>query len=321
MPDVVGYRDQLMDWIYDQAGGNSTNIVEIKPFTESIGLDNDESYTLFYYVRDQGLIDDRATGMGNPCAMLTSYGIADVLARRKRRGDPAQRARACRAGLLRWFYQQRADEVHLPMTEEFGADDGAVWEGARFSVTEIRDAAEYLAAKGLIKGATVAEIRGPVRAEITTDGIDCVTDWKGDMAEFLRGQRAGGPSITNHGPYIAGDANGANMAWENTGGVTQNHSTGDQIAPGFEPLAEAVAEILKQLPAYGLSPDDQQDAEDAANEVLAEVTQPEPEPRRVRRAVAALRGFLAPIVVTAGRAEVQELAQHGIDKLNHAIGM
>jgi hypothetical protein len=209
----------------------------------------------------------------------------------------------------------------MPVTEQFAQEASAVWEGVQFTSIEIQDAAEYLSDKELIKGVSVDQLRGPVRAEITTSGIDCVTDWEGDVAEFLRGQRAGGPSITTHGPCIAGDANGANMAWENSGGVTQNHSTGDQVAPGFEALAEAVAEILKQLSAYGLSPDDQQDAEDAANEVLAEVTKPQPEPRRVRRAVAALRGFLAPIVLTAGRAEVQELAQHGIEKLNRAIGM
>ncbi|GGL15300.1 hypothetical protein [Mangrovihabitans endophyticus] len=55
--------------------------------------------------------------------------------------------------------------------------------------------------------------------------------------------------------------------------------------------------------------------------MLAEVRQPQPEPRKVRKAVAALRGFLVPIATTAARQEVQELAQHGIDNLNHAIGM
>jgi hypothetical protein len=138
------------------------------------------------------------------------------------------------------------------------------------------------------------------------------------VAEYLRDQRGYGP--TYNGPYIQGDAPNANMAWHNSGAVTMNQNN-QQVAPGFEELATAVAEILKRVPSYGLAADDQQDAEEAANDVLAEVTQPQPEPRRVRKAVAALRGFLAPIVVTASRVEVQEMAQHGIDKLNHAIGM
>jgi hypothetical protein len=138
------------------------------------------------------------------------------------------------------------------------------------------------------------------------------------VAAYLRDQRGDGPTI-NHGPVFHGSAQGQQFAWGNRD-VTQ-HQVSEQIAPSFEPLAEAVAEILKQLPAFGLDPDDRQDAEEAAGEVLAEVTQPRPEPHRVRKAVATLRGFLVPIAALSARQEVQELAQHGIDKLNHAIGM
>lgn len=236
----------------------------------------------------------------------------------RRRADPAQRARACRAGLLRWLYAQHVAQAHMSPVEDFGVSDTALWEGARFSPVEIEDASVYLSDKGLIEGTTVAERRSLTHAQITGDGIDCVTDWEGNMAEYLLDQRGYGP--TYNGPYIHGDAPHANMAWHNGGTVTMNQNS-QQVAPGFEELAGAVAEILKQLPCFGLAADDQQDAEEAANDVLAEVTQPQPEPRRVRKAVAALRGFLTPIVATASRAEVQDLAQHGIDKLNHAIGM
>jgi hypothetical protein len=318
MSDAIAYRDQLVDWVYEQAGGVVTESVPIMAFTESVGLNSDGAYTLLRYCRDEGLLDDRTSGMGNPCALLTSYGMADVLARRKRRVDPAQRARACRTALLRWFYDQRIAQVHMPITEEFAQDASKVWEGIQFTDIEIQDAAEYLSDKALIDGVSVPELRGPVRAQITTEGIDCVTDWDGNVAEYLRDQRGYGPTI-NHGPEFHGRAQGQHFAWGNRD-VTQ-HQVSEQVAPGFEPLAEAVAEILKQLPAFGLDPDDQQDAEEAAGEVLGEVTQPRPEPRRVRKMVATLRGFLVPIAASAARQEVQELAQHGIDKLNHAIGM
>ncbi|MBB2946928.1 hypothetical protein FB565_006696 [Actinoplanes lutulentus] len=232
--------------------------------------------------------------------------------------SPEQRSRACRNSLLRWFYQQRIANVYLPITAEFANDETAVWENVPFSSSEVQDAAEYLAHKKLIEGAVVPQIRGPIRADITTDGIDCATDWKGDVAEYLRNQRGYGPTI-NQGPVFHGNTQGGQWAWGNRD-VTQNHTV-TEIAPGFEPLAHAVATILAGLPAYGLDPDDRQDAEDAANEVLAEVSRPQPEPRRVRRAVAALRGFLMPIAATAARNEVQVLAQHGIDQLNAAVGM
>lgn len=318
MSGAVAYRDQFMDWVYEQAKGSIAAIVSIRNFTEHHGIGSDDSFALFWFCRGEGLISTVASGMNDPCAQLTSYGVADVLARSRRRTDPAQRARACRAGLLRWFYEQRIAKRHMSITEEFTKDDEAIWEGTRFSEVESQEAAEYLHDKGLIKGVKVAQMRGPVRAEITTDGIDCVTDWEGNVAEYLRDQRGNGPTI-NQGPVFHGNTQGGQLAWGNRD-VTQHHTV-QNVAPGFEPLAEAVAVILKQLPAYGLDTDDMRDTEDAANDVLAEVSQTKPEPRRVRRAVASLRGFLMPIASNAAKHEVQVLAQQGIDQLNAAIGI
>ncbi len=320
MPDAVAYRDQFMDWLYEKASGLSTENVSVNEFAELVGLDLDGAYTLNRYCMAEGLVDDKASGMGHPCAMLTAYGIADVRERRHRREDPALRARACRTELLRWFYRQRLAQVRMPYTEKFAEDDGSLWEGVRFTGVEIQDAAEYLSDKGLIEGVTVEEINGPVSAEITTDGIDCATDWEGNVADFLRDRRGYGSQITNHGPVFHGAAQGQQFAWGNRD-VSQTLHAGDQVAPGFEALAEAVAEIVKQLPAYGLDPEYQQDAEDATGEVLAQITKPEPEPRLVRRAVAGLRGLIVPVIATAAKDEVRELAQHGLDQLNHAIGM
>jgi hypothetical protein len=119
------------------------------------------------------------------------------------------------------------------------------------------------------------------------------------------------------GPLSAGNAQGGQWAWNNRD-VTQNQNN-QEVAPGFEPLAKAVAMILKQLPAFGLNPEDQQDIEEAANAVLAEVQQPQPEPRRIRRVLAAIEGFLMPLAVEAAREEVRDLAQHGLDQINAAF--
>jgi hypothetical protein len=307
-----------MDWIYEQAVGSTSAVVPLRGFAERHGIDAAGAVALLRSCRYEGLLSGGAPGDEDPRAQLTTHGVAEVLARRRRRTDPVELARACRTAVLQWFYRQRIAKVYMPVTEEFVRDAGAVWAGTRFSESDAREAAQYLCDKGLIKGVKVAEFRGPVRAEITTEGIDCVTDWEGDVAGYLRDQRGAGSTV-NHGPVFHGNTQGGQWAWGNRD-VTQTY-TAHEIAPGFEPLAEAVAAILKRLPALDLDPDDRQDAEDAANEVLAEVSQSEPEPRRVRRAVAALRGFLMPIATNAARSEVQQLAQQGIDQLNAAIGM
>jgi hypothetical protein len=304
--------------VYDKANGTSIENVPIMQFAESVGLDLDGAYTVLWYCRDEGLLSDKGSGMSNPSGILTAYGIADVRERRRRQADPALRARACRSGLLNWFYRQRVAQVHMPITGEFGRDDGSLWEGVRFTDVEIQDAAEYLSAKGLIKGIEVAELRGPVRAEITTDGIDCATDWEGNVADYLRDQKGYGPTI-NHGPVFHGAFQGGQFAWGNRD-VAQQQNITQQVAAEFQPLADAVVTILQQLPAYGLAPQDQQDIEAAANEVLAEVQQEQPEPGKLRRGVAMLKGFLFPIAKEAAREEVRQLAQQGLDQITTAIG-
>jgi hypothetical protein len=101
--------------------------------------------------------------------------------------------------------------------------------------------------------------------------------------------------------------------------VTQTAvSRTEQIAPGFEAIAQAVVRTLEQLPVVGLPEDDQREAEAAANEILMEVTQPEPERGKIRRAITALKGFLAPIAtgLSKGSGEgVHEWAKTAIEQL------
>lgn len=313
MADALSRLDQVLDWVYDQANGNSMESVAILEYAESVGLDMNDAFTIVEACRDAGLGNDDST-MGDPCVRLTSAGLAHVESMRRRRDDPALRARACRTNLLNWFYRQHIAAIHQPVTEEFSKAADAWHEGTRYTDIEIQHAAEYLSNKGLIKGSTVAELRGPIRADITPEGIDCVTDWNGDVAGYLRDQRGDGPTNTYNGPYIHGDAPAAQMAWQNQGEVTQNRSAGQQIAPGFESLAEAIADLIRALPRLDLSREDQQDVQEVAEEVAGEIVQDQPRRSRLRRAVAAIRGFLMPIA-TSAVAGVSDQAREEAGKL------
>lgn len=101
-----------------------------------------------------------------------------------------------------------------------------------------------------------------------------------------------------NGPVFNGDVSGSQFAWNNEN-VTQNQQQNSTVAPGYEDLAKFVTALVKQLPRSGLSDADREDAEAAANEVLDEVSQPEPQPGRVRRAINGLRGVLAPVATGA----------------------
>lgn len=103
----------------------------------------------------------------------------------------------------------------------------------------------------------------------------------GDADALISAAAAGNTTIVT-GPVIHGDVNGAQLAWNNNA-VHQKQNHTEQISQGFEAIAQAVAKTLEQLPAAGLDDEDRQDAETAANDVLSEVTQPEPDRRKIRR--------------------------------------
>ncbi len=126
----------------------------------------------------------------------------------------------------------------------------------------------------------------------------------------------GGTTIFN-GPVIHGSADGAQLAWGNDT-VHQVQNPTEHIAPGFEAVAQAVVKTLTQLSGAGLAEDDRQEAEAAARDVLAEVTQPEPDRGKIRRALSSLKGFLAPVAMglAEGGAEgAHEWARMAIEQL------
>jgi hypothetical protein len=118
-----------------------------------------------------------------------------------------------------------------------------------------------------------------------------------------------------NGPVIHGNADGAQLAWGNQ--TVIQHQT-QQVAPGFEAIAQAVVSTLTQLPAAGLAEEDRQDAEAAANAVLSEVAQAAPDRGKIRRALVTLRGFLAPVatgLVTGAGEGALEWAKTAIEQL------
>ena len=125
-----------------------------------------------------------------------------------------------------------------------------------------------------------------------------------------------------HGPVIViGQGGHAQVAWDNQT-VTQTQNTGDDIAPGFEAIATAVAQAIQALPGLGLSEEDAEQVDATAREVLGEVTQPKPDRTRVKRGVTMLRGLLTPALVGASAGvseETQALTVHLLEQLSQTF--
>ncbi|MEU6879538.1 hypothetical protein [Streptomyces sp. NPDC046712] len=129
-------------------------------------------------------------------------------------------------------------------------------------------------------------------------------------------------NVSNYdGPVFNGAVSGSQFAWNNEQ-VTQNQQNNSAVAPQFEALAQLVTDLLRQLPEAGLADQEREDTESAAREVLAEITRPEPEEGRIRRALGMLKGALAPVAtgVAAGTAVgAQEWARAAIEGLTGLV--
>jgi len=126
-----------------------------------------------------------------------------------------------------------------------------------------------------------------------------------------------------NGPVIHGDVSGSQLAWGNSTVQQTQNPAQQEIAPGFEAVAQAVIDALRELPTMGAPQEDLDEAAAAGAEVLNEVVQAEPDRGKIRRAVAALKGYLAPIAttaITAGAvAGADESAKALIERLSTAL--
>ena len=259
---------------------------------------------------ERGLI---SAGTPTSDLAVTDLGARTVTERRKQLRDPVVRRYACRQAMLLWLYAAETTYGRPLVSADIHETSLGFIHGDEFAEEEVDNSVAYLQQQGLLTIHSESSLM-----TISADGSDCVERHQASITKFLESRTMSGQSIYN-GPVIHGDANGAQLVWNSHGDVTQNHNEVQQIAPGFEPLAQAVTDLLKQLPEFGLDANTRQEVKEVADEVLAEVVRTEPEPRKLRRAVAALKGFLMPIVVGAASAEARELARQGIHQLTAAL--
>lgn len=133
------------------------------------------------------------------------------------------------------------------------------------------------------------------------------------------------PSATTvnnyNGPVVTVVGNRAQLAWENER-VTQTQRSVEEIATGYEALAQIVTDLLANLPKFALEEGDETLVRESADAILAEVVKPEPDESILRRATTMLKGIVAPIAAGLNKAmteETTEAARGVIDAITGAI--
>jgi hypothetical protein len=123
-----------------------------------------------------------------------------------------------------------------------------------------------------------------------------------------------------NGPVFYGNAEGAQVAWGNSS-VVQNSSK-KPVAEGYETLAESVVDILRQLPAAGLDPEDDELANESSEAILAAVTEASPDRGTIKRSVALLTGVLTRLALagqSGANAAVTDWAHQSVAHLTSLI--
>ena len=241
-----------------------------------------------------------------------------------RRIDPTARTVSLRGAMIGWLHEQEAANQLPPSWDSFVRSDALQRTGISYTSTEIAKQASYLCGQGyIVAGQGSSDATGISFPRLTSKGEDMAMSGSSSADDFAANSGRSPAGTTNNytGPVFHGDLNGAQIAWDKLD-VTQVQKLTEQVTPGFESLAEAVTRILSQLPRFGLPTEDSEDASASAKEILAEVVSPWPDRGRIRRALAALRGFLQPVAAQAalGAGEgSHELARAALEHLQSVI--
>lgn len=129
-----------------------------------------------------------------------------------------------------------------------------------------------------------------------------------------------GTTVYN-GPVVNVHGDRAQISWGNRD-VYQGRTEQQEIAPGFEAITQALVSTLGHLAEVGLDEEERSTAEQAANEVLGEVTKGHPDSGVVKRGVAVVKGILAPLAlgVRAGVSDsAREWAKTAVEQLTSTL--
>ena len=177
--------DALLEWIHTATGGSLTQIAACAQFQPGLAPSIIED--ALRRLQSQGLIllqwVEPAPAL--PHAMLTEPGAAHAERSRERWNDRVFRDRAARNALLAWIHDQGETPQGSVLIANFLRDPRSAVDGHFFSPANLDAAAAYLCEKKLIHStAFIDKQRGPIRARLTAEGIDCA-EQGANVAEYL----------------------------------------------------------------------------------------------------------------------------------------
>jgi hypothetical protein len=193
--EIEQHATGLLERLYECEKVDGDSMATVATYLEGAGLDTSYGYTLIDLLGNAGYVKPANT-MGGAAGIITAAGIQAIQQLQADRADPKVRVGMLRTAMLLWLDDQEENHVGPSSWDPF-VELASTDEGDGYSERQIRYAAEYLDEHGLIRAISVNEEQaGWIRPTLTVAGRTCVTDFEGDVSEYLnRGQAR--PVVTN----------------------------------------------------------------------------------------------------------------------------
>lgn len=290
----------LLEWLHDHPGSSAAG------FPSDAASPQDELRELVGYLADRRLVKDHTT-FGGADAEIRPDGVAAVQRVRAARAAPAQRARraaAVQTHLLWWLDGQDTRPASVAgALSDLGDDDL----GTPYTALDVDRAASYLLDKGLITAhrSWQSEL---LRPELTHDGRTCVTDFGGNVSDYLNASARGGNTTTtittgSHSNIAVGNHN------------VQTTTTGLDTTK----VLEFTQFVREAIPALGLLTERQGALAAEIQELEEEANSPTAEPGVLRGLITTIMTALGAGTSTAIQTVATGLGEQALESVQTAI--
>ncbi|TCO33029.1 hypothetical protein EV652_10328 [Kribbella steppae] len=207
--EIEGHASDLLEALYEAERAGTDEDEAIATYLEQAGLDAASyGFTVVDFLADHGMVE-RHHGFGKPRGRSTPAGMHAIQKLHVDRANPKIRAAALRTEMITWLDSQEERGTEPTSFQEFADSLESAEDGDSYSERELRGAAEYLQRHQLTESVHVEESsEGWIRPRLTVEGRECITDHAGDVAEYIRERRGGGPTTHHKTTVHISDNNG-----------------------------------------------------------------------------------------------------------------
>lgn len=272
-------RLRILHAVFEATGGKISESVSVDTIhaniPDSLGIDRDSLEDELALLMDRGHLDGFTSLAGLNDVSLTLHGKDVTTQFATARSDKPSRLRQLQDDYLRWLYNEIEVEGRSPTPDEYLATSPSFL-GAEYSAAELEKAGERLSQAALISGPGAWQYSAPLRPRLSAKGRHVV-----ESGRSVHDVIAATPAIQNtYSTTVHGNANVANAST----GVTQNlvvEDWGSRVTATLDAVTQSFAALPQEI-GIALEP--------LIEEARAGVAQNEP--RRARRALQAVGGFL-----------------------------